>query len=52
MTKVCEFCGSSDIFFDAYVAVNNPEDVLVFDRIDCDACGMNNIRVETLSFTA
>lgn len=52
MMKVCEFCGSSDIFFDAYVSVNNPEDVRTFSRIDCDECGMHNIRVETLDVTA
>lgn len=50
--KVCEFCGSSDIFFDAYVGVNDPKDTRIFESIDCDSCGMKGIGVETLEVTA
>jgi hypothetical protein len=50
--KVCEFCGSKSLFFDAYVGVNDPSDVRVFERIDCDSCGMKDIGVETLEITA
>jgi hypothetical protein len=50
--KVCEFCGSDEVFFDAYVGVNNPEDVRIFEPIDCDSCGMKNVGVETLEVTA
>ena len=37
--KVCSSCGSSDVFRDAYVGVNDTSDVRTFDNIFCDNCG-------------
>lgn len=36
--KVCKECGSEDVFWDAYVGVNDPEDVRLFDNVHCDNC--------------
>jgi rRNA maturation endonuclease Nob1 len=38
-SKVCTSCGSGDVFFDAYVGVNDRNDVRTFDAVFCDACG-------------
>lgn len=37
--RVCKECGSENIFFDAYVGVNDPTDVRTFDAVFCDDCG-------------
>lgn len=44
--KVCKNCGSSKVFYDAYVSVNDPKDVLTFDAIMCDDCGRETSLVE------
>lgn len=36
---VCSACGSADVFYDAYVGVNDDEDVRTFDAVFCDNCG-------------
>jgi hypothetical protein len=36
---VCSHCGSPHLLQDAYIAVNDPSDVRLFDAITCDACG-------------
>ncbi len=38
--KVCFTCGSDEVFYDAYVAVNDPADVIKFDTIICETCGI------------
>jgi hypothetical protein len=42
----CSKCGSTDLLQDAYVAVNDPTDVRIFDAIDCDSCGDKDISLE------
>lgn len=37
--QVCSTCGSDEVFYDAYVAVNNDGDVRTFDAAMCDVCG-------------
>lgn len=37
--KVCRECGSADVYWDAYVNVNDPSDVRLFDAVFCDDCG-------------
>lgn len=37
--KVCTTCGSEDVFYDAYVGVNDENDVRTFDAVFCDNCG-------------
>ena len=37
--KVCKECGSADVYWDAYVNVNDPNDVRLFDAVFCDDCG-------------
>ena len=37
--KVCTTCGSPRVFQDAYVNLNDPDDVRTFDDIVCDDCG-------------
>jgi hypothetical protein len=37
--KACKHCGSVNVFYDAYVNVNDPKDVRTFDSIMCDNCG-------------
>lgn len=36
--KVCRECGSKNVYWDAYVGVNDPEDVRTFDNVFCDDC--------------
>lgn len=35
---VCFYCGSADLKQDAWVHVNNSEDVSTFDDIYCEVC--------------
>lgn len=44
--KACSECGSTDVFYDAYVGVNDPEDVRTFDQAFCDDCGGETSLVE------
>ena len=37
--KVCCICKSPTCYYDAYVDVNDTENVLTFDTIICDNCG-------------
>ena len=37
--SVCSACGSEEVFYDAYVGVNDGEDVRTFDAVFCDNCG-------------
>lgn len=49
---VCKRCGSSELLQDAYVAMNDPSDVRVFeDSYICDSCGEDYGR-ERLEVTA
>lgn len=41
--KVCGTCGSDVVFWDAYVSVNDPNDVRVFDQAFCDSCGETDL---------
>jgi len=42
---VCKKCGSPELLRDAYVAMNDPLDVRVFeDSYICDPCGENHGR--------
>lgn len=36
---VCTTCGSPRVMYDAYVDVNDPDNVRVFDAVICDDCG-------------
>jgi len=36
--SVCGKCGSPRLLRDAYVAVNNPDDVRTFDNTVCEDC--------------
>jgi rRNA maturation endonuclease Nob1 len=36
---VCDTCGSDAVYFDAYVNVNDIQDIRVFDYTMCDVCG-------------
>lgn len=51
---VCDRCGGSNVFHDAYVGVNDPTDVLTFSAtfcLDCEGkCGLQPVeRVYVLS---
>ena len=35
----CKKCGGTTLLRDAYVAVNDPDDVRQFDAVICDDCG-------------
>lgn len=35
----CPYCNSANVLQDAYVAMNDPDDVRVFDNKVCDDCG-------------
>lgn len=37
--QVCSTCGSEEVFYDAYVGVNDDGDVRTFDAVFCDNCG-------------
>jgi hypothetical protein len=37
--KVCKTCKSENVFYDAYVGVNDSQDTRVFDTVLCDDCG-------------
>lgn len=39
MKWCCVNCGSTNVMRDAYVAVNDPEDVRTFDATVCEDCG-------------
>ncbi len=36
----CPRCGGTNILQDAYVALNDPEDIRLFDMVICDDCGV------------
>ena len=36
--RVCTTCGSSNVLADAFVHVNNPDDVRTFDDCYCENC--------------
>lgn len=38
MYLVCSECGSSDVWYDAYVNVNDQSAVRLFDEVYCDDC--------------
>ena len=40
----CPHCDSEDLLYDAFVAVNDSEDVRTFDDITCDNCGATGVR--------
>lgn len=44
--KVCKTCKSENVFFDAYVGVNDSQDTRVFDAVFCDDCGGETSLVE------
>ena len=37
--KRCSTCGSKEVFYDAYVGVNDESDVRTFDSVFCETCG-------------
>ena len=37
--QVCTTCGSPRVMYDAYVDVNDPDNVRIFDAVFCDDCG-------------
>ena len=41
----CSECGSKNVMQDAFVAVNDPSDVRLFDAMICDECGASKIRL-------
>ena len=36
--KVCAKCGSANLLWDAFVHVNDLEDVRIFDNMYCEGC--------------
>ena len=36
--QVCTHCGSGNVMCDAWVAVNDPDDVQTFDDLYCENC--------------
>ena len=38
LIRVCNYCGSPRVFADAYVNLNDPEDVATFDDVFCEKC--------------
>ena len=36
---VCSTCNSDEVFYDAYVGVNDDGDIRKFDAVFCDNCG-------------
>lgn len=49
---VCERCGGSTLLIDAYVALNDPDDVRTFDAVICDDCGTDTTPVTPEEFEA
>lgn len=45
---ICSTCGSSNIHYDAYVAVNDKSQVHTFDTVDCGDCGGKDIGVDVI----
>lgn len=37
--SVCTYCGSPRVFYDAFVGVNDEDNVRIFDDCFCDDCG-------------
>ena len=37
--RVCTYCGSPRVMYDAYVDVNDQDNVRTFDNVICDDCG-------------
>ena len=46
-TQVCSRCGGDSVYFDAYVGVNDPDDVRTFDAVFCDNCGETTLVDDT-----
>lgn len=44
--RVCSACGSDRVYCDAYVGLNDPEDVLLFSQEYCAECGGETTTVE------
>lgn len=40
---VCPDCGSPHLLQDAYVPINDPSDIRLFDAVLCDACGISKV---------
>lgn len=40
MLHVCNECGSPRLMQDAYVPLNDPDNVITFDAVICDDCGV------------
>lgn len=47
----CPYCDSTELLQDAYVALNNENDVRVFDCVDCDACGEKDVTPTIVDLT-
>lgn len=47
--KTCVKCGSTELFYDAHVGVNDPEDVRTYDAIDCMYCGEHDVSTNDVS---
>jgi RNA polymerase subunit RPABC4/transcription elongation factor Spt4 len=45
---VCPDCGSPHLLQDAYIAINDPSDVRLFDAVICDACGRSKVTPKEL----
>ncbi|VTU31994.1 restriction alleviation protein, Lar family [Variovorax sp. PBS-H4] len=43
----CPHCGSEDLLADAYVHLNDEDDVRTFDDITCESCGAKGIDPNT-----
>lgn len=41
---VCSRCGSDQLFRDAFVEVNDPDNVIVFDSVVCQGCDIDKAR--------
>jgi formylmethanofuran dehydrogenase subunit E len=36
--QLCKECGSENIFYDAFVNVNDPDHVRIYDQVYCEEC--------------
>ena len=43
---VCKYCGSEEVVYDAWVNVNDYEDVQIFDDVYCKECESSTSLIE------
>ena len=47
---VCKYCGSDEVVYDAWVNVNDYEDVQIFDDVYCKECEQTTYLIDAQQY--